>query len=544
MKIYLKISLAILMSLKLNAQSPLFTWVAGDSVGYKNGIYGTKGVAATTNKPGSRQDYSSWKDNNGDLWLFGGMGLASVGGNNTLNDLWRYTISTNQWTWISGTNTSNGLSKFGTKGIGSSTNTPGSRYGSFSWADASGNLWLFGGLGWNQSGSFQGLLNDLWKYNISSNQWTWMSGDSTINPPGIYGTKGVTSPSNKPGGRNEGYNWIDNGGNLWLYGGGGYADLWKYDVSINQWTWMSGSNVGNSYAVFGTKGFLGAVNFPGLRDDRGASWKDNMGNFWLFGGYGKTATSTGPYMNDLWKYDISLNQWAWMSGDSIVDKNGLYGIKGVPSATNIPGSRRGINCWKDNSGNFWLSGGEGYPASGNTQEYLNDLWYYNISNNQWTWYAGDSIGNQNGKYGLKGVASATNIPGSRMVGNHTSWVDNAGNLWFLGGVGYPASGASNRLNDLWKIDISAITKINEITDSNKDFILFPNPNNGSFILRFENEIINGELILFNSFGQQVHSQKITGGENKITTNGLAKGLYHYTVLQNKQLLQSGKMVVE
>jgi sugar lactone lactonase YvrE len=86
------------------------------------------------------------------------------------------------------------------------------------------------------------------------------------------------------------------------------------------------------------------------------------------------------------------------------------------------------------------------------------------------------------------------------------------------------------------------TGINELSNS-KDLI-FPNPNNGSFNIRIGNTIENGELILFNSLGQQVHEQKITQGENKIITNGLAQGLYHYTLLQNKSQVSNGKIAIE
>jgi len=32
-------------------------------------------------------------------------------------------------------------------------------------------------------------------------QSTWLSGNDTINPPGVYGTQGIPSPMNYPGGR-------------------------------------------------------------------------------------------------------------------------------------------------------------------------------------------------------------------------------------------------------------------------------------------------------------------------------------------------------
>ncbi len=46
-----------------------------------------------------------------------------------------------------------------------------------------------------------GYYNDLWKYNPETNLWTWMKGDTTVNQPGIYGTKGIAAALNKPRGR-------------------------------------------------------------------------------------------------------------------------------------------------------------------------------------------------------------------------------------------------------------------------------------------------------------------------------------------------------
>lgn len=93
-------------------------------------------------------------------------------------------------------------------------------------------------------------------------------------------------------------------------------------------------------------------------------------------------------------------------------------------------------------------------------------------------------------------------------------------------------------------NVSPCTDINEINELISEINIYPNPNNGSFKLQIDNEIPNGELILFNSIGQRVYEQKINQGENNIITNALAKGLYHYIVLQNKRQLNNGKLVIE
>ena len=51
------------------------------------------------------------------------------------------------WSWNSGSDTPNQVGIYGTKGISSPLNNPGSRYYSSSWTDSEDNLWLFGGYG-------------------------------------------------------------------------------------------------------------------------------------------------------------------------------------------------------------------------------------------------------------------------------------------------------------------------------------------------------------------------------------------------------------
>jgi hypothetical protein len=48
--------------------------------------------------------------------------------------------------------------------------------------------------------------------------------------------------------------------------------------------------------VYGTEGVAASGNVPAARDI-GLSWTDNVGNFWLFGGYVPASA-----LNDLWKY--------------------------------------------------------------------------------------------------------------------------------------------------------------------------------------------------------------------------------------------------
>jgi len=64
---------------------------------------------------------------------------------------------------VSGAETINASGVYGTLGTGATANVPGARGGAISWTDSAGNLWLFGGYGFD-SGGTNGNLNDLWQY--------------------------------------------------------------------------------------------------------------------------------------------------------------------------------------------------------------------------------------------------------------------------------------------------------------------------------------------------------------------------------------------
>src|SRR5258706_114514 len=163
-----------------------WSWVNGAKALYQAGVYGTEGTASPSNVPGARAGAVSWRDSSGHFWLFGGCGGDSSGSLRDLNDLWKFD-GTN-WTWVSGSNVISQPGVYGTKGTSSPSNVPGARFTSVSSIDKSGNLWLFGGIGRESTGT-QGNLNDLWKFDGSN--WTWVSGSNVISQPGVYGTKGT-----------------------------------------------------------------------------------------------------------------------------------------------------------------------------------------------------------------------------------------------------------------------------------------------------------------------------------------------------------------
>jgi PA14 domain/Bacterial Ig domain/Secretion system C-terminal sorting domain/Galactose oxidase, central domain len=356
----------------------------------------------------------------------------------------------NQWTWMKGSNQENQPGVYNDQGVGNLLSTPGSRINSVSWSDNKNNfLWLFGGQGYSSAISLYGHLNDLWRYDITTNTWIWVKGSNLVNQAGIYGNLGVIDVANNPGAREGAVRWTDSSGNLWLFGGYGFAstgqgylnDLWRFDHATNSWAWMKGASLVNHEGEYGTPGVSDSAYVPSARYGA-VSWVDTAGNLWLFGGYGLHANQQG-YLNDLWKFEVRMNQWTFVRGGLLPNQTSIYGIKGIASADNAPGGRVYATGWVDRQNGIWLFGGEGY--SENISGRLGDLWKYDLLNNTWTWINGTKVTNPAPSYGAVGITNITNDPGERV--NSVTWVDSLGFFWLFGGYGYS--------NDLWKYDISS-----------------------------------------------------------------------------------------
>jgi beta-lactam-binding protein with PASTA domain/N-acetylneuraminic acid mutarotase len=426
-----------------------WSWISGDDSNL-NPVYGTVGQGAAGNTPGSRRYAATWSDPQGQLWLFGGSLNASDPGA-VGNDLWRFSPTTGLWTWMSGSKTANASGTYGTQGTATNSNVPGARTGSATWTDASGALWLFGGTGFDSQGT-QDLLNDLWKYDTNAHQWTWVSGYNVVDDVGVYGTLGVAAPANVPSGRIVASTWLDKSGNLWLFGGNNCCmlvgniyefydlnDVWRFNPTSGEWTWIAGSQSPNAAGVFGTRGVADSANTPQARHGAQA-WTDAAGSFWLFGGQdtiysAATSFSGTTYLfNDLWKYDTAINQWTWVGGPQTPNGLGSYGTQGVAAASNLPGARAAAANWTDLSGEFWLLGGTGYDSANTSPNVQNDVWKFDSAANEWTWVSGANAdgGGDPGLFQVQGLLAAGNSPGAR--GEAMSWTDASG-FWLYGGYG-------------------------------------------------------------------------------------------------------------
>lgn len=423
-----------------------WTWLGGSNIRNEFGVYGTKGVPNSANSPGGRSTTMSWVSGNGDVYIFGGSGRATSGSNTILNDLWKWD-GTN-WTWLSGTDVVNAVPDYGTQGVPVSSNVPGPRTNAITWAE-NGNFYLFGGTGRDSQSNF-GALNDLWKWDGTN--WTWVDGNNTVGNAGIYGTQGVGASGNIPGARHSMSGWMGSDGHFYLFGGNGFDitglsnngtlnDIWQWDGT--HWTWVKGTEYSIRRINYGDQGVGSSQNQPGGR--AGVSiWSTQNGDVFMFGGFGYDNNSSSGWLNDLWKWDGT--KWTWVSGSKVNNTAAVYGTKGVPASGNMPGSREGASSWTDLNGDLYLFGGFGWDASGGLG-YLNDLWRWDGAN--WTWTSGSNVVSSGAAYGSKGVASSGNLPGGRY--RAATWQDSNGNVLIFGGVGDASTNGGN-LNDLWRWD--------------------------------------------------------------------------------------------
>lgn len=345
-----------------------------------------------------------------------------------------------KWTWMRGTNTPDSttcLGSYGIQGVADPNNEPPCRYQCAYWTDLNGNFWIFGGSGLISGNRF----NDLWKFDPSTNLWTWMNGAQYGNNIyGVSGTMGVPSVNNYPSARGWGANcWTDNNNNLWLYGGfPAGADLWRYSIATNEWTWINGTNLGNEVVNYGIIGVPAMSNSPGQKNEFKSAWTvDN--SLWMFGG----TSFTNNVYSDMWKYDISTNMWTCMNGGpATVNSPGVYGTKGVESSSNIPPSRVSYTRWKDENNMLYLFGGSTLGSSGS----FNDVWRYNINTNQWTWISGSSSASDTGKYPGYCMPLKESAPSMRMENNTVTQNNCTNTFWTFGG--FTGFGGGD-FNDLW-----------------------------------------------------------------------------------------------
>ena len=213
----------------------------------------------------------------------------------------------------------------------------------------------------------------MWKYDVGTGIWTWMSGSQNTNDSGSYVSKGMPSVNNCPAGRVTNCFWKDNSGNFWLSGGGEdfgnvvLQDIWSFNPQTLQWTWVKGLQ-GKDTSTYGIECSPDSSDKEGALYENRANWKICDNALVTYGGY------TIPYLgkNDMWAYQSNTNEWVKVNSWPLL---GNYGVTDTPALI-APPYRTGSVGFKDRNNNLWMFGGGIWTNYGNGTGFLNDLWKY------------------------------------------------------------------------------------------------------------------------------------------------------------------------
>eukprot|EP01119_Soliformovum_irregulare_P025559 TRINITY_DN9502_c0_g1_i4.p1 TRINITY_DN9502_c0_g1~~TRINITY_DN9502_c0_g1_i4.p1 ORF type:complete len:795 (+),score=227.52 TRINITY_DN9502_c0_g1_i4:335-2386(+) len=214
-------------------------------------------IPASTNHPGSRS-FSAWTRQDGILYVYGGQVSWQNFAEIYSQDIWKFDGQV--WTKLGGKYNLNASGNFQDEVF------PGSLDFTSMVIDRAGRyLYIHGGWGYTTANK-PGHLSNLWRFDLTTNSWNLLSGNSTLMaPPNFPGNVGTYSPTAFPGCRRQHVTWMDNSGGIFIFGGESItgtqwnfrSDTWKYQTEIPV---ESQSNTAVIVgAVLGTLGFLGIV---------------------------------------------------------------------------------------------------------------------------------------------------------------------------------------------------------------------------------------------------------------------------------------------
>ncbi|XP_070578735.1 uncharacterized protein [Ptychodera flava] len=419
---------------------PVWTWIGGAKTRNETSVFnGDETLPQNEEYPGARAGSAIWSDGKGDVWMFGGEGFDVTEAKNQadpslpffpangdatylLNSLWKFDALKRTWRAIHKS--------------GNYSDIPTARHHATACGIRNKFLLIYGGLGYN----FQ-AYSDLWMFDFQDSLWkridfaqrnssfpeargdpsSWCTGEELWIFGGLRGNSEVLSDfwvlsltsltwsqlnvtvdmverdqtvsiSHKSGAAT----WTVDGKYLYMFGGnvmqnyqhyrhlakGLTSDLWQYSTESGLWSFVTGFTETRHPGEYGILGQMSSLNNPGCRE-HGASWVDNDGNLWLFGGEGTATKTIGFYtlthlLADLWMFDVSAGMWTWMGGFNTEDPDVFYGIKGKQDVSISPGPRCESVVWYFNY-TAYLFGGLGHDHNDN-DGWLNDLWIMNMMN--------------------------------------------------------------------------------------------------------------------------------------------------------------------
>lgn len=74
--------------------------------------------------------------------------------------------------------------------------------------------------------------------------------------------------------------------------------------------------------------------------------------------------------------------------------------------------------------------------------------------------------------------------------------------------------------------------------------IYPNPSAEVLVIKVNEPKTGMEFLLYNALGQEVDKVAIVDKETQYLRRNLSKGVYTFNVLNNKEVLETGKLVFE
>ena len=295
--------------------------------------------------------------------------------NSYYSDIWMVNVKNgSELMWLK--NISNVQSSIGgSLGVFESNNTPSGR-----WLNSvikfDDDLVLFVG-GYGYSAGLPYHLNDVFVYSISLNMFKWIAGSllsSADGVAGVYGTRGIPSPTNCPSSRYGSASWFTRS-TSYIFGGYGATsqigsgtlnDLFSFNGTSYYFTWLLGDDYySNTFSVVSSVGEYGSGNVLGGRLGM-VSVLLSVEEVFLFGGNGLSFNKAFPSSSqaDIWILNLTSLQYKFLGPADSFYSSASYGELGVFSSNNRIGRRQGGNGFSfgNSSGLVYLFGGSGYDS--------------------------------------------------------------------------------------------------------------------------------------------------------------------------------------
>ena len=339
---------------------------------------------------------------------------------NFLNDLHFFV----EWMWLRGSNMGNQPSSLERKDSAGHSD-PGSRAGAASWKDHHGNMWMFGGQGYDHHDTEMAhVLNDLWMFNSTAQLWKLVHAGGNGSQP-HSGMRQVPSPR-------WGAAACGVGGIVMIVFGGEDAngdelyDTWIFEIKTRKWL-----------PLYIRKKDGKRPEHPEGRVDM-TSWCQGD-KLIVFGGLGNHRTP----LDDMWLFSLRTLQW-----NKVTQIINTKEVINSPSPVLFPEHRTGASSWAGRNRQWFMFGGNKAPnqfkgfESHRDSELIGDMWSFEIS-----------VGNAS----KRNTATWTHIysddhkgqPGPVARQHATSWMDYNGFLWVFGGQNM-VDRTTHFLSDSWK----------------------------------------------------------------------------------------------